>query len=105
MFPMRWIRFVVLLIIGCVVFLGVVFASPLLYTHILHTAAPLWMQHLRQKLLPDGIDVMEQPYTWVMLTSMVILYILVSIDSRFRRYTPYGSARFASRREARRFKP
>jgi len=85
-------------------FLTVVFVSPLLYPHFLHTAVPLWMQHLRQRLLPDHTEVIEQPYTWIVFAAMLAMIGLAALDDRFRRYSPYGSARPASWREARRFR-
>ncbi len=101
---MRWTKVLVFLVTVGAFFLGVLFVSPLLYPHFLHTVVPLWMQHLRQKLLPDRTDPIEQPYTWVMFATMFALIGLAAIDSSLRRYAPYGSARSASWREARRFR-
>lgn len=101
---MRWTKMMALPLVVGTFFLAVVFVSPLLFPHILHTITPVWMQHLRQKLLPDGTDTIAQPYTWVMFAEMFALIIVAFFDTAFRQYAPFGSARHASRREARRFK-
>ena len=101
---MRWTKMMALPLVVGTFFLAVVFVSPLLFPHILHTITPVWMQHLRQKLLPDGTDTIAQPYTWAMFAVMFALIIVAFLDTAFRQYAPFGSARHASRREARRFR-
>jgi type IV secretion system protein VirD4 len=104
MIAMRWTKLAVLPLIASVLFLTMVLAAPLLYPHVLHTAVPLWMLHLRQTLLPAGKQPIEQPYAWALLGAMFLMYLLVGIHERFRTYSPYGSARSAKWREARRFR-
>lgn len=47
----------------------------------------------------------SHPITWLMLTLMGITYIVVSIDVKTRPRTTHGSARFATKGEARRYTP
>jgi type IV secretion system protein VirD4 len=45
----------------------------------------------------------SHPLTWFVMTLMGIIYIVISIDGKTRTGTTHGSARFATRAEARRY--
>lgn len=42
--------------------------------------------------------------TWPMILLMALMLLVINIDDRLRQYAPYGSARSANRREARRYR-
>ncbi len=60
---MRWTKLLAIPLTLGVFLLLVVFVSPLLFPAVLHTNIPIWILHLRQRLLPEQTDMIEQPYT------------------------------------------
>jgi hypothetical protein len=111
----QWLALPFLLLLCCILFL---FMTPLL-APAFHHALPAWMSTLRGRMLPGGDpvsdlvgrhlanqgDVLSQPFTWLILGCMAALYVLVSFHLRIISHrTTYGSAGYASRRQARSFR-
>ena len=113
---MKWTQILVLPFVLCSLSVLFLFVAPVLYIPILHTPLPLWMNHLRQGLLPGGdvitelvsgtfqprTNLLSQPFTWIVFGCLCIMYVLATIHMKLlSKPVTFGSAGYAGRRDLR----
>lgn len=101
---MKWTRILALPLTLCSLFLVFLLATPLLFPHVIHASAPLWLSGLRQRLIPGGA-IETQPYAWILFGCMIAMYVLASVHVKLiNQRGTHGSSGYAPRHVLRQFR-
>jgi type IV secretion system protein VirD4 len=115
---MKWTHWLALPFLLCLSCSLLLLVAPIFWLAFLHAGLPGWLSHLRAWLLPGGDPVsdlvhyhlanqgalLSQPYTWVLLGCMGALLPIAYLHMQFTFHsTTFGSAGYASKRQARSF--
>ena len=110
---MKWIRLLFFLLVVLFSAMLFTFVAPLLYAAVFHTLMPLWLLHVRQRLLPgndvqNGIwhpgTLLTQPFIWMVFGGAGVMYVLASLQNKLlQQRGTFGSAAYARGRHIRAF--